>query len=50
MKIYAQIDPKSDPKIDIWGDQGFNFFKVSGGFGRSFIFDELWDVQKVNQN
>ena len=48
MKIYAQMDPKSHPKIDIWAIRA-STFEVSGGFGRSLIFDEFWDVQKVDQ-
>ena len=46
MKIDAQMDPKSHPKIDIWAIRA-STFEVSGGFGRSLIFDEFWDVRKV---
>ena len=48
MKIYAQTDPKSHPKIDIWAIRG-SIFEVLGGFGRSLIFAAIWDVQKVDQ-
>ena len=48
MKIDAQMDPKSHPKIDIWAIRA-STFEVSGGFGRSLIFDEFWDVQKFDQ-
>ena len=47
MKIDAQMDPKSHPKIDIWAIRA-STFEVSGGFGRSLIFDEFWDVRKVD--
>ena len=40
MKIYAQMDPKSHPKIDIWAIRGPTF-EVLGGFLRSLIFDEF---------
>ena len=48
MKIDAQMDPKSHPKIDIWAIRA-STFEVSGGFGRALIFDEFWDKQNVNQ-
>ena len=48
MKIDAQMDPKSHPKIDIWAIRA-SIFKVLGGFRRTLIFDEFWDVQKVDQ-
>ena len=47
MKIYAQMDSKSHPKINIWAIRA-STFEVSGGFGRSLIFDEFWDVRKVD--
>ena len=40
MKIYAKMDPKSDPKIDVWAIRGPTF-KVLGGFLRSLICDEF---------
>ena len=40
MKIYAKMDPKSDPKIDIWALRG-RIFAILGGFWRSPIFDEF---------
>ena len=49
MKIYAQMDPKSHPKIDIWAIRGPTF-EVFGSVLRNAIFDEFWDVQKVDQN
>ena len=48
MKIYAQMDPKSHPKIDIWAIRGPTF-EVFGSVLRNAIFDEFWDVLKVNQ-
>ena len=48
MKIYAQMDPKSHPKIDIWAIRGPTF-EVFGSVLRNAIFDEFWDVQKVDQ-
>lgn len=48
MKIYAQMGPKRHPKIDIWVIRA-SIFEVLGGFGRTSIFDEFWDVQKVDQ-
>ena len=38
MKIDAKMDPKSDPKIDIWALRG-QIFEILGGFLRSQIFD-----------
>ena len=46
MKIDAQMDPKSHPKIDIWAIRALTF-EVSGGFGRSLIFDEFSDGGKL---
>ena len=40
MKIYAKMDPKSDPKINIWALRG-PIFEILGGFLRSLIFDEF---------
>ena len=48
MKIYAQMDPKSHPKIDIWAIRGPTF-EVFGSVLRNAIFDEFWDVQKVDK-
>ena len=36
------------PKIDIWAIRG-STFEVFGSVLRNAIFDEFWDVQKVNQ-
>ena len=47
-KIYAQMEPKSHPKIDIWAIRGPTF-EVFGSVLRNAIFDEFWDVQKVDQ-
>ena len=38
MKIDAKMDPKSDPKIDIWALRG-QIFEILGCFLRSQIFD-----------
>ena len=40
MKIYAQMDTKSDAKIDGWAIRGPTF-EVLGGFLRSLIFGEF---------
>ena len=40
MKIYAKMDPKSDPEIDVWPLEG-SIFEVLGEFLRSRIFDEF---------
>ena len=48
MKIYAQMDPKSHPKIAVWAIKGPTF-EVFGSVLRNAIFDEFWDVQKVDQ-
>jgi len=37
MKIYAQMDPKSHPKIDIWAIRGPTF-EVFGSVLRNAIF------------
>ena len=47
MKIYAKIDPKSDPKIDVWALRGPTF-EVFGSVLRNAIFNKFWDVQKVD--
>ena len=49
MKIYAQMDPKSHPKIDIWAIRGPTF-EVLGGFLRSQIFDEFSIGKKSAKN
>ena len=48
MKIYAQMDPKSHPKIDLSAIRGPTF-DVFGRVLRDAIFDDFWDVQKVGQ-
>ena len=45
MKIYAQMDPNSHPKIEIWAIRGPTF-EVLGGFARSLIFDEFSNGEK----
>ena len=40
IKVYAKIDPKSDPKIHVWAIRGPTF-EVLGGFLRSLIFNEF---------
>ena len=49
MKIYAQMDPKSHPKIDIWAIRGPTF-EVFGSVLRNAIFDDFWGVQKSTKN
>ena len=49
MKIYAKMDPKSDPKIDVWALEGPTF-EVLGGFLRSAIFDEFSIGKKSAEN
>ena len=49
MKICAKIDPKSDPKIDVWALEGPTF-EVLGGFLRSRIFDEFSIGKKSAKN
>jgi len=48
MKIYAQIDPKSHPKIDLWAIRG-RTLEVLGSILRNAIFNTFWDVQKINK-
>ena len=38
MKIYAKMDSKSNPKLDIWALRG-QIFEILGCFLRSQIFD-----------
>ena len=45
MNIHAKIDPKSEPKIDLWAIRGPTF-EVLGGFLKSLIFDEFLIGQK----
>ena len=40
MKIYAKIDPKSEPQIDVLAIRG-STFEVLGAFLRSLIFNEF---------
>ena len=40
MNIYANMDPKSEPKIDVWAIRDLAF-EVLGGFLRSLIFDKF---------
>ena len=37
MNIYAQMDPKSDPKIDVWALRGPTF-EVFGSILKNVIF------------
>ena len=39
-KILAKMEPKSDPKIDVWAIRGPTF-EVLGAFLRSPIFNEF---------
>ena len=45
MNIYAKIDPKNEPKIDVWAIRGPTF-EVLGWFLRSLIFDEFSNGEK----
>ena len=38
--IYANMDPKSDPKFDIWALRDHDF-EILGGFLKRRIFDEF---------
>ena len=49
MKIYAKMDPKSDPKIDVWAIRGPTF-EVLGAFLRSLIFNEFSIGKKSAKN
>ena len=49
MKIHAKIDPKSEPKIDVWAIRGPTF-EVLGAFLRSRIFDEFSIGKKSAKN
>ena len=46
MKIYAQMDPKSHPKIDLWAIRGPTL--IFGIVLRNAIFNKFWDMQKVD--
>ena len=48
MNSYAEMDSQSDSQIDIWAIRGPTF-EVFGNVLRNAIFDEFWDVQKVDQ-
>ena len=45
LKIHAKMEPKSDPKIDVWAIRGPTF-EVLGGFLKSFFFDEFSNGEK----
>ena len=49
MKIYAKMEPKSDPKINVWAIRGPTF-EVLGAFLRSLIFDEFSIGKKSVEN
>ena len=38
MKFYAKMEPKSEPKIDVWAIRG-QTFEVLGAFLRGLILD-----------
>ena len=48
MKIFTKMDTKSELKIEVWAIRGPTF-EVFGSVLRNAIFDEFWDVQKVDQ-
>ena len=49
MKIYAKMEPKSEPKIDVWAIRDPTF-EVLGRFLRSLIFDEFSIGKKSIEN
>ena len=49
MKIYTQMDTKSDAKIDVWAIRGPTF-ELLGAFLRSLIFDEVLICEKSATN
>ena len=49
MKINAKIDPKNEPKIDVWAIRGPTF-EVLGAFLRSLIFNEFSIGKKSTKN
>ena len=49
MKIDAEMDPKSDAKIDVWASRGPTF-EVLAAFLRSLIFDEVLIGEKSATN
>ena len=49
LKIHAKIDPKSDPKIDVWAIRGPTF-EVLGAFLRSPILKEFSIGKKSAKN
>ena len=40
MKIYAKIDPKNEPKINVWAIRGPTF-EVLGAFLKGLILNEF---------
>ena len=46
MKFYAKMDPKSEPKTEVWAIRGPTF-EVLGGFLKSLIFDEFLNGEKL---
>ena len=49
MNIYTKIDPKNEPKIDVWAIRGPTF-EVLGAFLRSPIFHEFSIGKKSAKN
>ena len=49
MNIYAKMEPKSEPKIDVWVIRGATF-EVLGAFLRSSIFYEFSIGKKFVKN
>ena len=45
MNIYAKMNTKSEPKIEVWAIRGPTF-EVLGGFLRSLFFDEFSNGEK----
>ena len=49
MKLYVKIDPKNEPKIDVWAIRGPTF-EVLGAFLKSLIFNEFSIGNKSAKN
>ena len=45
MKIHAKIDPKNEPKTEVWAIRDPTF-EVLKGFLKSLIFDEFSNGEK----
>ena len=45
IKFFAKVDPKSEPKTEVWAIRGATF-EVLGRFLKSLIFDEFSNGEK----